>query len=197
MSPAPDNTTDRPISTLPDGLWSQPAVDTSAIDVLADTEKVASIRTPAALTYSYTPGTARSNFLRGMAEKRLMGERDPESDTVYTPPTGVIPTNGLAAAEQVELAHVGTVTSYCVVNVQFSGGDHELPYVTALVLPDGSSVPLYGLIQEVPFDQIHSGMRVEAVWVDDDDLATSFENIKWWRPNGEEDADPSSYAQHV
>ena len=33
-------------------------------------------------------------------------------------------------------------------------------------------------IQEVPFDQIHSGMRVEAVWVDDDDLAISFENIK-------------------
>ena len=87
MSPAPDNTTDRPISTLPDGLWSQPAVDTSAIDVLADTEKVASIRTPAALTYSYTPGTARSNFLRGMAEKCLLGERDPNSDTVYTPPT--------------------------------------------------------------------------------------------------------------
>ena len=49
----------------------------------------------------------------------------------------------------------------------------------------------------IPFDQIHSGMRVEAVWVDDDDLATSFENIKWWRPNGEEDADPASYAQHV
>jgi uncharacterized OB-fold protein len=92
---------------------------------------------------------------------------------------------------------VGTVTSYCVVNVQFSGGDHDLPYVTALVLPDGSGVPLYGLIQEIPFDQIHSGMRVEAVWVDDDDLATSFENIKWWRPNGEEDADPASYAQHV
>jgi hypothetical protein len=44
MSPATD---DRPISTLPDGLWSQPAVDTSAIDVLADVETVASIRTPA------------------------------------------------------------------------------------------------------------------------------------------------------
>ncbi|HAM23031.1 MAG TPA: hypothetical protein DCQ04_12325, partial [Actinobacteria bacterium] len=79
---------DRTISTLPEGLWSQPEIDTSAIDVLADTESVASIRTPASLTYSYTPGTARSGFLRGMAEKRLMGERDPESGTVYTPPTG-------------------------------------------------------------------------------------------------------------
>ena len=197
MSPATDESTDRPISTLPDGLWSQPAVDTSAIDVLADTEAVASIRAEAKLTYSYTPGTARSIFLRGLAEKRIIGQQDPDSDTVYTPPTGVIPTSGKVPTELVDLAHVGTITSYCVVNVQFSGGDHELPYVTALVVPDGSSVPLYGLIQEVPFDQIHSGMRVEAVWVDDDDLATSFENIKWWRPNGEEDADPSSYAQHV
>ena len=87
MSPATDESTDRPISTLPDGLWSQPAVDTSAIDGLDDVEAVALIRAEAKLTYSYTPGTARSNFLRGMAEKRLMGERDPESDTVYTPPT--------------------------------------------------------------------------------------------------------------
>ena len=62
-----DDTTDRPISTLPDGMWSQPDIDTSAIDVLADAETVASIRTPARLTYSYTPGTARSAFLRGMA----------------------------------------------------------------------------------------------------------------------------------
>ena len=37
---------DRTISTLPDGLWIQPDIDTTAIDVLADTETVASISTP-------------------------------------------------------------------------------------------------------------------------------------------------------
>ena len=33
----------------------------------------------------------------------------------------------------------------------------------------------------------------EAVWKDDDELETSLENIKWWRPTGEPDADPSTY----
>ncbi len=32
---------DRTISTLPDGLWSQPDIDTSAIDVLADSRRPA------------------------------------------------------------------------------------------------------------------------------------------------------------
>src|SRR5918994_468521 len=30
---------------------------------------------------------------------------------------------------------------------------------------------LFGLVQEIPFDQIRMGMRVEAVWVDDEEQA--------------------------
>ncbi|MCB1029661.1 MAG: hypothetical protein KDB24_18050, partial [Microthrixaceae bacterium] len=60
MSQATDESTDRPIATLPEGLWSQPEVDTSAIDGLDDVEAVALIRAEAKLNYSYTPGTARS-----------------------------------------------------------------------------------------------------------------------------------------
>ena len=56
---------------------------------------------------------------------------------------------------------------------------------------------IYGLIQEIPFDQIQAGLRVEAVWVADEELSTSFENIKWWKPSGEPDADPASYADYV
>ncbi len=41
------------------------------------------------------------------------------------------------------------------------------------------------------------GMRVEAVWVDDDQLTTSLENIRWFRPTGEPDADPASFREHV
>ena len=40
-------------------------------------------------------------------------------------------------------------------------------------------------------------MRVQAVWVPDDELTTSFENIKWFKPSGEPDADPASYADYV
>ena len=45
------------------------------------------------------------------------------------------------------------------------------------------------LIQEVAVDDVHIGMRVEAVWVPDDEIGPTLESIKYFRPNGEPDAD--------
>ena len=42
------------------------------------------------------------------------------------------------------------------------------PFVSALFLPDGAAVSLYGTVQEIPHDEVRIGMRVEPVWVDDD-----------------------------
>ncbi len=92
---------------------------------------------------------------------------------------------------------MGTVVSFCVVNVEFTGRGIEIPYASALVVPDGADLALFGLIQEIPHDQVHMGMRVEAKWKDPADWETSFENIEWWRPNGEPDAAYESYQEHV
>jgi len=35
--------------------------------------------------------------------------------------------------------------------------------------------------------EVRIGMRVEAVWVPDDELKPTLESIKWFRPNGEPD----------
>ena len=64
-------------------------------------------------------------------------------------------------------------------------------------MPDGSDMGLFGMVQEIPFDQIRMGMRVEAVWVDDDELTHDLGSIKWWKPTGEPDADYESYREHV
>ena len=72
--------------------------------------------------------------------------------------------------------------SFCVVNLDFTGNAQEIPYVSALILVDGSDVPIYDLVREIPYDEVHVGMRLKPVWVDDDELTTSFENIKWWTP---------------
>lgn len=189
---------DERIAPMPEGLWSQPALDTAAVaGDEGEVEAVRRVRTPARLEYDYTPGTATTRFLRAIAEKRLVGERCPETGKVYIPPRGMSPVAGLPTTEQVELSDHGTVTSFCVVNLQFTGLVQEVPYVSALILPDGADIPIYGLIQEIPFDQIQAGLRVEAVWVADEELSTSFENIKWWKPSGEPDADPASYADYV
>jgi uncharacterized protein len=166
-------------------------------DALQGVELVRSIRTPARLDYIFTAGQATSRFLRGLAEKKLLGQRCPVCKKVYVPPRGACPTDGVPTVEEIELAHTGTVTTFCVVNVQFYGSAMELPYVSALILLDGSDIPIMHLIQEVPYDRVHMGMRVEAVWVPDEDLGPTLESIRYFRPNGEPDADYETYKDNV
>jgi uncharacterized protein len=160
-------------------------------------EPVRSTKTPAHLEYRYSPGLAASRFLQGVAQKKLLGQRCPVCKKVYVPARGACPTDGVPTYEEIELPHVGTITSFCIVNVQFYGQGMECPYVSALILLDGSDIPIMHLIQEVPADEVHMGMRVEAVWVPDDEIGPTLESIKYFRPNGQPDADWDSYKDNV
>jgi uncharacterized OB-fold protein len=104
------------------------------------------------------------------------------------PSRGADPQLGVPTSEQVDLPHVGTLVSFCVVNVAFYGQGMEIPYTSGLILLDGSDLPLMHLIQECPVEDVHIGMRVEAVWVDAADLGPTLESIRYFRPNGEPDA---------
>jgi uncharacterized OB-fold protein len=167
------------------------------IAALEGVELMDTIETPARLDYTFTAGQATSRFLKGIAQKKIFGERCGPDGKVYVPPRGSDPVLGKPTTEQVEVSHCGTVTSFCVVNLQFYGQEMEVPYVCALVLLDGASLAIFALIQEIPYDQVHPGMRVEAVWVDDKDLGPTLESIKYFRPNGEPDAPFESYKEHV
>jgi hypothetical protein len=156
---------------------------------LRDVEAVRSVRTPAELSFVYTPGGASSRFLQGIAQRKIIGERAGPSARVYVPPRGADPQLGKPTTEPVEVADRGTVTSYCVVNVSFYGGTMELPYVSALIKLDGADLPIMHLIQECPVDRVRPGMRVEAVWVEDGELGPTLESIKWFRPTGEPDVE--------
>ena len=82
-------------------------------------------------------------------------------------------------------------------NVPFYGQAMEIPYTSALILLDGSDIPIMHLIQEVAVDDVHIGMRVEAVWVPDDEIGPTLESIKYFRPTGEPDADCDTYKDNV
>jgi hypothetical protein len=164
---------------------------------LRGVEPVRKLEIPARLDYEFTAGAATSRFLTGIAHKQILGERCPKCHKVYVPPRGSCPTDGVPTTEQVELAHTGTVTTFCVVNVQFYGQAMELPYVCATVLLDGADLGLFGLVQDVPADQVRMGMRVEAVWVEDEKLAPTLTSIEFWRPTGEPDAPYESFREHV
>ena len=110
------------------------------IEKLEGVKPVTSIQAPARLEYNFTAGLATSRFLKGIAKKKIYGERCGPSGKVYVPPRGSDPVLGRPTTEQVEVGQKGTVTSFCVVNVQFYGQAMEVPYVCALVLLDGAIV---------------------------------------------------------
>lgn len=160
-------------------------------------EPVAGFGAPIRLEYDYTPGKASSRYLRSIAEGRIVGQRCPSCQKVYVPPRGSCPTCAVPTAEEVELSHKGTVTTFCVVNLSFYR-EIEPPYVAASILLDGADIALFHLIQELPDDrEVTMGMRVEAVWVDKNELAPTLESIKYFRPTGEPDAAYDSYKEHL
>jgi uncharacterized OB-fold protein len=163
----------------------------------AAVEPVRSIRTPIRIDYQYTAGQAASRFLRAVAEGRLVGQRCPVCKKVYVPPRGSCPTDGVPTTDEVELSDTGTITTFCVVRVPFKGMRIELPYVTAQILLDGADIAMMHLVSGIPAEQVRMGMRVKAVWRPREEWGTTLENISWFAPTGEPDAEYDTYKAYL
>jgi uncharacterized protein len=161
------------------------------------TEPVTKIDTPIELRYRFTAGHAQSRFLRGIEQGKILGQRCPQCKKVYVSPRGACAACGVPTDEEVEVSAKGTVTTFCVVNVPFYDQKMEIPYVSATILLDGADIGLMHLIQECPADEVHMGMRVEAVWKPAEERTPSLESIRHFRPTGEPDADYDTYGAHV
>ncbi len=155
---------------------------------LRDVEPVRSVRTPARLDYDFTAGRATSTFLRGILDHKLLGEACPICHKVYVPSRGACPSHGVPTEGIIELPDQGVIVSYCVVNVAFHGSVMELPYVSALIQLEGADMFLMHLIQEAKAEEVRVGQWVEAVWVDDADLAPTLESVKYFKPIDRPDA---------
>ena len=160
-------------------------------------QPVAMITTPVRLHYEHTVSAGESRFLRGLADGRLLGQRCPACGKVYIPPRGACPTDGVPTTDEVELPDIGTVTTFCVVNVPYPGQRVAPPYVAAAVLLDGADIPFQHLILGCEASEVRMGMRVRAVWKPRDEWGTTPENIDHFRPADEPDAPYESYAHHL
>ena len=155
------------------------------------------IGTPIRLEYTFTAGEAQTRFLRGLAERRIVGQRCPACRKVYVPPRGACPTCAVPTTDAVEVADRGIVTTFCIVNIPFAGQAIKPPFVAASVLLDGADIAIFHLLQQVDAADARMGMRVEAVWVPRDELKPSMESIRYFRPTGESDAAYESYKEHL
>jgi uncharacterized OB-fold protein len=155
------------------------------------------ITTPVRLHYLHSASAEESRYLRGLAEGKVIGQRCPACGKVYVPPRGACPVDGVPTTTDVELGDVGTVTTFCVVNVPFQGQRVPSPYVAASVLLDGADIAFQHLILGCEPAEVRMGMRVRAVWKPPEQWGTTSENIDHFEPTGEPDAPYDSYAHHL
>ena len=181
------------------GLAGSPSAEAGSAETgpAGAPQPVAMITTPVRLHYEHTASAGESRFLRGLADGRLLGERCPACGKVYIPPRGACPTDGVPTTDEVELPDIGTVTTFCVVNVPYPGQRVAPPYVAAAVLIDGADIPFQHLILGCDPSEVRMGMRVRAVWKPRGEWGTTPENIDHFRPAAEPDAPYESYAHHL
>ena len=69
-------------------------------------KKVELIECPIVLNYNFSAGRAPTQFLRGMKQGKLIGQRSPLTGKVIVPPRGGDPESGLPTEGEVPLAGV-------------------------------------------------------------------------------------------
>ena len=88
------------------------------------------------------------------------------------------------------------MTTFAIINIPFAGQRIKPPYVAAYVLLDGADIPFLHLVTEIDATDVRMGMRVEAVWKPREEWGLGIDNIDYFRPTGEPDADYETYKHH-
>jgi uncharacterized OB-fold protein len=161
-----------------------------------DRDPVTMLVVPTMIEIQHTASLPESTFLRALEEGKLVGSRTGSDGKVYFPAREADPGTGLATTEFVELPDKGTVTTFAIINIPFAGQKIKPPYVAAYVLLDGADIPFLHLILEIDAADVRMGMRVEAVWKPREEWGLGIDNIDYFRPTGEPDADYDTYKHH-
>jgi uncharacterized OB-fold protein len=165
-------------------------------DATDDRDPVTLLVVPTTIEIQHTASLPESTFLRALEEGKLVGSRTGSDGKVYFPAREADPGTGLATTEFVELPDKGTVTTFAIINIPFAGQRIKPPYVAAYVLLDGADIPFLHLVTEIDAADVRMGMRVEAVWKPREEWGLGIDNIDYFRPTGEPDADYDTYKHH-
>jgi uncharacterized protein len=152
---------------------------------------------PSSIEIQHTASLPESAFLRGLEEGKLLGARTGKDGKVYFPPKEADPATGLELDNFVELPDKGTVTTFAIINIPFAGQRIKPPYVAAYVLLDGADIAFLHLVQEIDASEVRMGMRVQAVWKPREEWGLGIDNIEYFKPTGEPDADYDTYKHHL
>ena len=119
-----------------------------------------------AFDYTRSTGPVIGRFLTGLRDGRVIGGRTSDG-TVVVPPPEFDPVNHAALDDFVEVAPVGTVTSWTWVPEPVKGQPFDRPFAFVLVQLDGADVPMLHALDVSSPDEVSTGMRVQVRWAEE------------------------------
>jgi uncharacterized OB-fold protein len=189
---------DEPVGAITDIAYFALGEDEEPVPETTDhQDPVTMVITPIQLEILHSASHPESAYLRALQEGKLVGARTGNDGKVYFPAREADPATGLPLDTYVELPDKGTVTTFAIINIPFMGQRIKPPYVAAYVLLDGADIPFLHLVSEVDAHEVRMGMRVEAVWKPREEWGLGIDNIEYFRPTGEPDADYDTYKHHL
>ena len=118
-----------------------------------------------AYPYKRTVGTTLSRFFNSMIEGRLEGTRGSDGK-VYCPPAEFDPITGAPLTEWVSVAETGTVSAWAWQATPQPDQPLARPFAWALVLLDGTDVPMLHAVDAGSIERIRTGARVKVRWAE-------------------------------
>ncbi len=116
-----------------------------------------------AFDYTRSTGPVLGRFLTGLRDAQVLGGRTSEGEVVVPPPE-YDPVTHRQIDEFVEVADVGTVTTWTWVPEPVKGQPFDRPFAFVLVTLDGADVPLLHALDVSSPDDVETGMRVRVRW---------------------------------
>ena len=188
---------DEPVGAITDIAHFALGDDAEPEGAAEDRDPVTMQVTPSAIEIRHTASIPETAYLKALKEGKLLGARTGKDGKLYFPAREADPATGKVLDEYVELPDKGTVTTFAIINIPFPGQRIKPPYVAAYVLLDGADIPFLHLVSEIDADKVRMGMRVEAVWRPREEWDFGIDNIEYFRPTGEPDADYETYKLHL
>jgi uncharacterized OB-fold protein len=188
---------DEPVGAITDIAYFALGDDAEPEGAADDRDPVTMQVTPSAIEIRHTASIPETAYLKALKDGKLLGARTGKDGKLYFPAREADPATGKVLDEYVELPDKGTVTTFAIINIPFPGQRIKPPYVAAYVLLDGADIPFLHLVSDIDADKVRMGMRVEAVWRPREEWDFGIDNIEYFRPTGEPDADYETYKLHL
>lgn len=160
----------------------------------------------ASITYRNPVPASNDRLVEASHEHRLIGLQCPTCGRVYASGNGYCPIDALPLGpeHEVDLPTTGVVTNFSIVTpVPYPGQTETEPFARLFVRLDGTDTMItYSPVVGIPASEVRVGLRVKAVWIEDDGGGSGGLFGAWgafggWTPTGEPDVDDPDLVNRI